>query len=230
MILRAFMEICDKQSLIFQHSLLDKNDCVVATGNNTEPDTHLTMTYNGKEYRFWKKISMIEKPNYAFPYPFSPNIKKIPGYKVTSSGETVLSSYREAATYQKKLFLKWNFLFTVYQYQGRVYHCFKVGFENENDHYYCLKTVQGETLAIIQRHSFAEDSCRATVYLKDSGILELVMLVCANEIMQVQFDITEDSHVVDYSAGNYISIADAEKAMFDKNFIPAVKALDGIWD
>ena len=117
---------------------------------------------------------------------------------------------------------------SVYQYQGKTYTVSKVGFPGETSHYYCLRSAEGETLAMIERHAFVDDTNRATIYLKDPAVQDLVVLVCANEIMKVYFD--ADHKKIDDSAGHYISLTDAEKSLHDKDFIPAVKALDRIVD
>lgn len=231
MIYKVYMEFLDSKRVSHRHCVLDCLGNEIAVGDDQGSDTTLDLHFNGKTYHFPKKLISIQKPKYAFPYPFSPDIQKTFGVGVICDEKPVLQYYREAATYKKVLFLKHNFVFNVYQYEGRVYHCYKVGFAGEHSHYYCLKTTQGETVAIIERNSRAEaDRRRGTIYLKNDELLKLVLLVCASEIMMIQLDVGDASRVHDPSAGNYISVSEAEKEMFDKDFIPMIKAREGITD
>lgn len=231
MILRAYMEICDPYVQVFRHSVQDASGNEIAVGkNNSDKELFLAIEYQGKEYKFPRKIVKQEKVQYAFPYPLSSKHQKTLGYEVYMDGSMVMETYPEAATDKKVFFFKRNFLFNVYKYKGRAYHCFKVGFADELSHYHFIKTVDGETVAAIERVYYSEDDRRATIYLKDPELLEMILLICGYEIMFVFHRATDYTDVVDASAGNYISITDGEKAMFDKDFILAVKAMHGIYD
>ena len=231
MILATYMEYCDSRRTGVNHYCKDQQGNVIATGvvgfNN---DVRLRLSFNGKEYTFHKHLTKVDKPVYSFAYPFCPQTKKAFATEITSEGRTVMQVYREAATYKKVWFLKNNFVFNVYKYNGNVYHCYKVGFPTTDTHYYCLKNLQGDTIAILNRQTWTEDDRRGTLYLKDPSLLELVLLVAGFETMMVQLDISNYNRVHDASAGNYISLSEAEKAMYDPDFIPAVKALDRIID
>lgn len=231
MIFKTYMNFCDEHRRYLAHRCVDLQGREIASGMiDFDGKERLTLSFAGKDYKYGRGFTMVEKPTYDFPYPFTPPIKKTPATDIISDGKTVMQVYREAGTYKKVLFLKHNFIFHVYLHNGRVYHCYKVGFANESDHYYCLKTPEGETVAVMQRHMQAEDDRRATVYLKDKSLLELVLLAAGFETMLIQLDIEHFTRTDDPSAGNYISVSDAEKAMFDKDFIPAVKAMHGIYD
>lgn len=230
MILKAYMEICDPYVTSFRHSIQDADGKELAVGTNQEEKSHLVMEISGKRYHFLRKIIKLEKSSYSFPYPLASARNKTLGYEVVSDSGTVIRTYQEAATDRKTWLFKRNFLFNVYQYRNESYLCFKVGFADSPSHFYFLKTIHGETIAAIERHMISDDDRRATIYLKDEAFLELVYLVCGFEIMFVSHRAADVTDVVDSSAGNYISVTEGEKAMYDKNFIPAVKAMHGIYN
>lgn len=231
MILSLYMEYLDSHRTGVRHRCVDLQGREIASGIvNFDGNERLLLSFNGKDYSYGRGFTIVEKPIYNFSYPFSPPIKKAPATDIVCGDKTVLQVYREAGTYKKVLFLKNNFIFHVYLYNDNVYHCYKVGFPEEGDHYYCLKTTDGDTVAVMQRHTQAGDNRRATVYLKDKCLLELVLLAVGFETMLVQLDIEHFTRTDDPSAGNYISVSDAEKSMYDKDFIPAVKAMHGICD
>lgn len=229
MILKVFMQLGGESGISIRHSICDLNNREIAVGDNRDDGAFVTLTYQGKEYRYAKRPIKIEKSIFDFPLQISAKSKTTWGHRVTQNGETVLRVYTESITCGKIWIFKQSMGISVYQYQGRTYHVSKVGFLGETSHYYCLRSAEFETLAIIERHSFTDDTNRATIYLKDVSLLELVLLVCANEIMMVSFSVG-DMEKRDPSAGQYISMTEAEKSMYDKDFIPAVKAMDGIID
>ncbi|MCI6956761.1 MAG: hypothetical protein SPI15_04100 [Candidatus Faecousia sp.] len=228
MILRVYLEHYGKNGFGLRHSIQDLQGNTVAEGDNADSGANLTLRYGTKTFRFGKMPVRIEKSDFPFPLPRASKSKKTLGFEATNYGEPAIRMYMEPMTCGKTWIFKQNIGIRVYQKDGNVYLCAKVGFPKETSHYYCLKSVQGETLAVIERHSFTDDTYRASIYLKNPELLELAILVCANEVMNVTYDAHND--LSDPSAGHYISIADAEKALYDKDFIPAVKALDRIYD
>lgn len=229
MILKVYMEICDPGVTRFRHSVQDLQGREIAVGTNKQPGATLALKHNGNVFIYPKKIVTMEGSEFPFRYPLS-KWKKNYGYEVLCRDEPVMRTYTEAAVCQKKFLFKKNLIFNVYQYHGQTFLCFRVGLAEGPSHYYFVKTPQGETVAAIERHTDAEDDRRATVYIKNPDNLELVLLVCGFEIMQVQHKPNDVTEVIDYSAGRYYSMLEEEKAQFDKDFIPAVKAMDRIYD
>ena len=229
MILRVYMQRCGKNGLSIRHSIQDLQGKELAEGDNQDSGALVTLRYSGKTVRFEKKPVKIEKSSFPFPLPIPSKSKKTLGHQAVCQGQPLIRMYTEPVTCGKTWIFKRNIGITVYQYAGKTFHCYVVGFPNETSHYYCLKSAQGETVMVLERHSFTDDTYRATIYLKDPGMLELAMLVCANEIMEVYFTV-EDTVLRDDSAGHYISLTDAEKSLYDRDFIPAVKAMDRIYD
>lgn len=229
MILRVYMQLGGKDGMSIRHSIQDLQGNELAQGDNQDSGALVTLRYGGKTVRFERKPVKIEKSSFSFPLPIPSKSKKTLGHQAVSQGQPLIRMYTEPVTCGKMWIFKRNIGITVYQYAGKTFHCSQVGFPKETSHYYCLRSAQWETVMVLERHSFTDDTYRATIYLKDPGMLELAMLVCANEIMEVYFS-PGDAELRDVSAGHYISLTDAEKSLYDKDFIPAVKAMSRIYD
>ncbi len=229
MILKVFMQLLGKNGMTIRHSIQDMQGGEIAVGTTEDSGAFVTLEYKGKFYRYVKKPVKIEKSVLRFPLPAAGKGKTTFGHQITCAGETVMKVYTQPLECGKMWIFKRNIGVSVYQYQGKSYHVSKIGFPGEISHYYCLRSAEGETLATIERYSFVDDTNRATIYLKDPAVQDLAILVCANEIMMVYFSVGEQE-LRDESAGHYISLTDAEKSLYDKNFIPAVKAMHGIYD
>ena len=148
--------------------------------------------------------------------------KKTIGYYITEEKNCAAKFYGEAATCRKKGIFKRNIGFTVFEFNNSPYMLYRVGFQNQNSHYYCLYDNNGVTVAIIERHSYYEDNCKATIYVEDSENILIALFACTEEIISVPN--SGDFDNIDPSAGHYISVLEEEKALFDKSFIDRVKA------
>lgn len=227
MILDTYMQIGKQNGGEFRHSFRNLRSEEIAAGTDAQTGTFLVLDQGEKSYRFSRKIVSVQKPAFSCRFPIRSRKNKALGYRVLLGDEVVLQSYTEGVSLGKGWIFSKGFRFSVYLYKDAVYHCFRVGFPDEDCHYYCVTNPQGQTAAIIQRHHGSAEGKRTTVYIADPGMQELAMLVCASETMIVSFR-TDDSGIDDPSSGPYVSVTDEEKSVFDKNFIPAVKAMDRI--
>ena len=106
---------------------------------------------------------------------------------------------------------------------------YRVGFANEPWHYYCLLDAEGKTVGVIKRMYEAEDYRRATLYVEEEIYLLPLLLACLDTIVDVNL-VGDLEDYYDKSAGNYISIMQEEKDIFDPAFIARVRAMDGVSD
>lgn len=222
MILRLCMEKDDPQGMRIAYKFINATSqevCATASDNINEATS---LFFNGKEYRFFNYPKFIEKPQININYPLSSKRKKTVGFHILENENCVAKFYGEAATCRKKGILKKNIGFTVFEYNNEPYMLYRVGFPKQNSHYYCLYNNYGKTVAIIERHSFYKDNCKATIYVEEQENIVIALLACTEEIISVASSGSRDQ-MMDTSAGHYISMLDEEKALFDASFIERVK-------
>lgn len=222
MILQLCMEKDDPQGMRIAYQFIDavtKEVCATATDNINEPTS---LIFRDEEYHFFNCPKFIEKPQINIAYPLSSKRKKTIGFHILENEKCVAKFYGEAATCRKKGIFKRNIAFTVFEYKNEPYMLYRVGFPKQNSHYYCLYNNSGKTIAIIERHSFYKDNCKATVYVEETENVLIALLACTEEIISVANSGSRDE-MMDTSAGHYISMLDEEKAMFDAAFIERVK-------
>ena len=163
------------------------------------------------------KPKIIEKCKYEFKYPLSSKRKKTIGFPILFNDKEEYLYYPEAAKCNNKKKKK-NIGYTVFCNETDVNLLFKVGFENENSHHYCMYN-KNHLIAVISRHSFREDNCKATIYVEDDSNILKAMMACTEEIIVVP---TPESGVGDPSAGHFVSIPETHQ-FYDPGFIERVK-------
>lgn len=222
MILRLCMEMEDPQGMRIAYRFVNaKNNDVYATASDNFNEA-TSLFVDDKTYEFYNYPKFIEKPLINIKYPLSSKRKKTIGYYITEEKNCVAKFYGEAATCRKKGIFKRNIGFTVFEFNNSPYMLYRVGFPNQNSHYYCLYDNNGVTVAIIERHSYYEDNCKATIYVETPENILIALFACTEEIISVPN--SGDSDNIVPSAGHYISVLEEEKALFDKSFIDRVKA------
>lgn len=184
----------------------------------------VTLQVNEQEYVFSETPKFVIKSQLNIKYPLSNKWKKTIGFPILQKGECVANYYGEAATCRKRGIFKKNIGFTVFEYNNEPYMVYRVGFSKQNSHYYCIHNNAGETVAIIERHSFYKNNCKATIYIEKETDILIALLVCT-EGMISSTTYGSINGETDLSAGHYISLLEEEKAMFDKEFYERVKSL-----
>lgn len=225
MVLKVYAERNDMMGMRIQHSFVDDmSDTVIATATNNinEP---IKLYYEDNEYQFISSPKMMEKQKLNIKYPLSSKRTKTFGYNMESNGQIVAQYYGEAATCGKTWIFKRNIGFKVFCVHGEVYVMYRVGFPNENCHYYCLYDNSNNIVSIIKRHSNASDYRKATIYIEESRYVMPVLVACTATIVWVA-DNGRKEDMIDPSAGPYTSIMEEEKKMFDKYFIERVEAMN----
>lgn len=230
MIYKLYMNISDETSMCTQYQLVNGADNrIVGTAKDIKRGRFL-FVYNGTEYQFSTFPKIVEKSCITFKYPIVSKRKKTIGFNVLSNEKEIAYYYNDVAFCKKKGFIKQNIGLTVLNYLGEKFVSFRVGFANKNSHYYCVYNYKNQTVGIIERHNFDNGNCKATIYVENEEYIIPTLLVCAEEMMVFVINNTNDytDKVIDDSAGRYISVLQEEKDLFDPNFIPKIKAMDGI--
>lgn len=196
---------------------------ILAEARDGEAGTVAILT-DGREFTLHRSPKVIRKVPVTTVYPLSSRSKKTLGFSVTEQGKEIGCYYGEATTYEKRGLFKKNLVLTVYSLFGEAYTLYRIGFAGEPCHYYRLLDAQMRTVAMLQRNYSEEEPARATIYVEEERYLPLSLIVCGGEML-VGVGCGPVSIGEDNSAGNYISIKEAEKKMMDRAFIDRVKAL-----
>ena len=224
MILRLCMEAHDPQGMRISYQFKNQSTNEIyatASDNFKEP---IKLLLDNKEYQFFNHPKFVEKINLNIKYPIYSKRKKTVGFYILEDNKPVSMFYGETAICGKKGIFKRNIGFTVFEYNNCPYMLYRVGFPKQKSHYYCLYNNDGQTVAIIERHSYYKDDCKATVYIEKEENVLIALLACTEEIISVANSGNNDD-MMDTSAGHYVSRYEEEKALFDKSFIDRVKAL-----
>lgn len=222
MILRLYMEKEDRQGMRIAYQFVDAaTQRIYATASDNTKEAIL-LHVDDSEYQFFNYPKFVEKLPINIKYPLSSKRKKTIGFHIKKEEECVAKFYGEAATCRKRGVFKRNIGFTVFEYAGEPYMLYRVGFPKQNSHYYCLYNNAGETVAIIERHSYYTDNCKATIYVEKEENTLIALFACTEKIISVGNSGNSDERI-DPSAGPYISILDEEKAMYDEAFMKRVK-------
>lgn len=218
------MEKEDPQGMRISYQFKDATTLSVVASASDNDNECISLLYGERKYQFYSYPKFIEKPQLNIKYPLSSKRKKTIGFHILDDGKCVAKYYGEAATCRKKGLLKRNIGFTVFEYQQEPYMLYRVGFPKENSHYYCLYNNDGKTIAVIERHSFYSDNCKATIYIEDVKHIHIALFACTEEIIFVA-NTGNREDIMDPSAGHYVSLLEEEREMFDKNFVEHVKEM-----
>lgn len=222
MIINLYMEMENPQGMRINYKFLnEKTNEVVATATNNFKE-HTTLYYDDKKYELVNYPKKMERIILNSKYPLCSNRKWAIGFNVLSDNNNIASYYHEAVTCGKRWIFKKNMGLTVIKYNNQPYSLYRVGFAKENWHYYCLYNNSNKIVGIIKR-LYGED-IRATLYIEDNSELLINLIACTIETIDVANSGDMDT-MIDTSAGNYISLLEEEKAMFDKTFIERVEQL-----
>lgn len=183
---------------------------------------YIKLYYNENTYEFNGRPKMLPKRSFKCPYPLNGKGKKMPGFEVLSNDKQVMCFYGEAVTCRKKWIFKTNIGLKVYALGKKTYCCYRVGFSDDNSHYYCILDEDMKTIGMIERHSYSEDGSRATIYVEDDENILIALLVCTEQVIWVA-NTGDDGERMDSSAGHYISILPEEQEFFDGDFLTRVK-------
>lgn len=197
-----------------------KSKEVIATGSNPI-NNYLSLNYKGDRYVFSTRPHLINEMDLSLKYPRSSKSKRNVGFYVLKDDEKFCITYQEAVTVGKRFIFKRGFQFEVFEYNGEPYMVYTAGPKGEADHYYCIYNNNGETIGIIQRHSYFKDGCKATIYFEDESLMLLMLLISARTLMWF-FGSTEETRK-DASAGGYYSMLKEEAEMLDKGFLRRFK-------
>lgn len=182
---------------------------------------------DGREYTVAQRMKRLERLPVPTPYPLSSKGKKTIGFEILEKDERIGIYYPDAVTVGKLGVFKKNMAVTVYSLFGRNYTVYRIGFAGEPWHYYRLMDEEMETVAMLRRNYSRKIPSRATVYVEEEAYLPLAMVVCAGEMLAgVGCGLV--SYGRDPSAGNYISILEAEKNMIDRAFLDRVREQAGV--
>ena len=217
MILHVLMVIKDELYHKIDYLFIEEGSgkqVALATYNFNE---YATLYFEGNKIEVTTKPKIIEKCKYEFKYPLSSKRKKTIGFPILFNDKEEYLYYPEAAKCNNKIFRK-NIGYTVFCNETDVNLLFKVGFENENSHHYCMYN-KNHLIAVISRHSFRADNCKATIYVEDDSNILKAMMACTEEIIVVP---TPESGVGDPSAGHFVSIPETHQ-FYDPGFIERVK-------
>ena len=198
-----------------------KSKEVIATGSNPI-NNYLSLNYKGDRYVFSTRPHFIKEMDLNLKYPRSSKSKCNIGLYVLKGKERFCTTYQEAVTVGKRFIFKRGFQFEVFEYNGEPYMVYTVGPKGEADHYYCIYNNNGETIGIIQRHSYFKDGCKATIYFEDESLMLLMLLISARTLMWF-FGSTEETRK-DASAGGYCSTVEEEVGMLDRSFLEKFKS------
>ena len=227
MIFRVYLKQENDYGDKLRYDVFDLHGNLTAVGSNAEPKCGLLFRIGEEEYRFRMLPHRIDKAPVAHRYPLSSGSRRTFGFSVYRGEEECMFYYKEAEVVGRTGIFKKTMGLTVLVLGDQIYRSYRVGFPGENSHYYCLLDQSGKTVAVLERHTYREDACRATLYVEEEAFVRPALLASAAETMDVVYT---GERYSDPSAGHYISLLEEEKAMFDPGFIPRVKALDGVTD
>ena len=220
MIIRLMYEKDSPNGMNISYKFIEeKNQTVLATATDNFNE-YIALFFNNNTYFFPNVPKIINKCEVNLKYPLTSNRRKTVGFPMKLNDTDYGYYYQEAAKCKKGLFGK-NIGFTVFSTGIKVFMLFRVGFKGENSHYYCLYE-ENTLVAIIERHNYSEDNCKATIYVEDKNYLEIAFIACTEELISVP-NSGGNEFSMDTSAGHYISVLDEEKELFDANFILRVK-------
>lgn len=205
-----------------------KNSAFVAsaTDNYNQP---IILEFNDNQYVFSNTPKIVPRVGVKFKYPLTATKrKKTIGFHINKCNEDFGFFYGEAAKCKKGIFCT-TIGFKVFFNYDNIYLLFRVGFKSENSHYYCLYDNNNSLIAVIERHNYYDNNCKATIYVEDKEYVEITLLASVEELISVP-NAGGQEFSMDTSAGHYISVLEEEKSLFDKNFILRIKAMDGILD
>lgn len=183
--------------------------------------------YGGREYTVAQCMKRLERQPVATPYPLSSKSKKTIGYEILEKGQRIGVYYPDTVTVGKWGILKKYMAVTVYSLFGKNYTMYRTGFANEPWHYYRLMDEEMETVAMLRRNYSRKIDSRGTIYVEEETYLPLAMVVCAGEML-AGVGCGPVSYGKDPSAGNYISVLEAEKNMMDRAFLDRVREQSGV--
>lgn len=223
MIIKLNMEVTDIYGMNLDYQFVNEaNSDIIATATNRFND-YFKLIYENKTYEFRNHPRFVKRSMINFRYPFSTKWKRTIGFGIHCQKKEIGTFYGDAMRCRDKGTKK-NISVTVFQYESKAYLLCKVGFPKESSHYYCLYEENDNLIAIIERHTYYEDNCKATLYIENEENLFITLLACTEEIICVGNSGDSDT-TIDPSAGPYISVLKEEKELFDKTFIPRVKAM-----
>lgn len=222
MVVRVCMIKEDPRGTRISYEFTDaKSHAIIAKATNNDNE-YLSMYFENHEYHFPNFPKIVVKPAVNIKYPLTSKRKKTIGFHVLENQKCCAKFYGEAATCKRIGIFKRNIGFTVFEFRNEVFLLFRVGFTNESSHYYCLYDNYGRTIAVIERHRFYEDNCKATIYVEETDRVAIALLACTEEILSVACA-GRPGETVDPSAGPYISMLDEEKELLDRSFLDRVK-------
>lgn len=223
MIIKLLYEKDSPNGMNISYKFINKKDQRVLATATDNFNEHIALFFNNDSYLLPNNPKLINKCGINFKYPLTSKRSKTIGFPIKINDNDFGYYYHEAAKCKKGLFGK-NIGFTVISKKTNAFMLFRVGFKGENSHYYCLYD-ENKLIAIIERHNYSEDNCKATIYIEDEFNLEIALIACTEELISVPNSGGNDFSM-DTSAGHYISMLDEEKALFDENFILRVKDFD----
>lgn len=229
MILKMFMEKGGLNGIKLVSEFIDCWDGALAATAENIAGKNTSLDFRGRMYTLSEKPVFIEKPELKINYPLCSKAKRGLGFHILSDGKPVASTYDDAMTCRKTWIFKRNVGFSVFVTETGAFALYRVGFANEPWHYYCLLDAEGKTVGVIKRMYEAEDYRRATLYVEEEIYLLPLLLACLDTIVDVNL-VGDLEDYYDKSAGNYISIMQEEKDIFDPAFIARVRAMDGVSD
>lgn len=224
MIINLHMEITDKHGMDLDYEFRNITDSsVVATATNHFND-YFKLHYQNKIYEFRNYPKIVKRSMINFRFPFSTKWKRTIGFGIHCQKKEIGVFYGDAMRCREKG-LKKNISVTVFQYESKAYLLCRVGFPKEKSHYYCLFDENGNLISVIERHTYYDDDCKATLYIEHEENMFITLLTCTEKIICVGNSGDSDS-TIDPSAGPYVSVLKEEKELFDENFIQRVKAAE----
>lgn len=224
MIIKLHMEVADKHGMNLDYEFIDAaNSAVVATATNHFND-YFKLNYQKKTYEFRNYPKIVKRSMINFRFPFSTKWKRTIGFGIHCQKKEIGVFYGDAMRCREKG-VKKNISVTVFQHESKAYLLCRVGFPKEKSHYYCLYDENSNLISVIERHTYYDDDCKATLYIENEEDLFITLLACTEEIVCVG-NSGDSETTIDPSAGHYISVLKEEKELYDKNFIERVKAIE----
>lgn len=222
MILNLYMEnLWRKRQNKWWFTLNNTNEVVARAVNGV--NTHTYLWYGKNKYQFNDIPKSIMKKELDFKYPYSSKIKKTIGYRIFEN-EKLTAEFHWDALRCKDTGVNKNIGLNIFHFNDEVYLLFHVGLPKHKSSYYCLYQNGGELIAIIARHHTgkAYDNCKATLYIDNDENLLITLFACTSQIVDV-INFWDEGENHDPSAGPVISTLEAERELFDAEFIEKVK-------
>ena len=221
MVYSVFMRRLDQYSDNLLFEIFDAQD-LIATINK---DMHnvVQLNFHNNTYLFPFSIRTIERATFPFEFPVSYKRETKLGYEIKRNGKQIAEYYGETAIVEKRKLFSKKIGFKVCKYNNTAYLIFKVGFAKERSHYYCvINAITGCTVGIIERMQGNKEDVRSKIYFIEQDKVELLLMLLVTETVMIVTSNSE-GHVVDPSAGNYISLREEEKNFFDSVFLKLAK-------